>query len=109
MNLSCELSPCQMCTRVADPENCENKCCTLWRNWFLSRWAILHAYPRHLMEKPPEMAGSCIGGVRYAMPHQVRDYLEKDPCQGCRCGADLCRTPCRARQNWAKTRSEVLQ
>ena len=31
-------SPCVTCTRVKDPENCENKSCQVWREWFIRRW-----------------------------------------------------------------------
>ena len=37
-------SPCVGCTRVACPENCENKLCKDWKAWFLGRWAGIHAY-----------------------------------------------------------------
>ena len=109
MNLQCGISPCVGCTRVADPENCENKSCNLWRSWFLTRWALLHSYPRRQMEAPRESLGVGVGGRTYAHPVQVRDYLHKDPCRGCACGADLCRTPCRARQHWARAHGEVGQ
>lgn len=31
-------SPCLACTRVKDPEECENKQCKAWRDWFIRRW-----------------------------------------------------------------------
>ncbi len=96
-----EVSPCVFCTRVRNPEDCENKNCPQWRAWFLAKWALLHSYPRRLMDAPRTTCGLQIGGQRYAHPVQVQDYRHRDPCQTCRCGADLCRTPCRARQNWA--------
>ena len=37
-------SPCRRCTRVTDPDNCENKRCGIWQRWFLGRWAWIHAY-----------------------------------------------------------------
>ena len=33
--------PCDTCTRVKDPKNCENKQCQVWRNWFLRKWEEL--------------------------------------------------------------------
>ena len=30
-------NPCLTCTRVKDQENCENKSCQAWREWFLRR------------------------------------------------------------------------
>lgn len=109
MHMCYEISPCVTCVRVKDPNSCENKCCGQWRSWFLSRWALLHAYPRRQMEQPVGTVGVMVGGVRYAAPHQVKNYLAKDPCRGCACTQDLCPYPCRARQNWAKAHGEVLQ
>lgn len=37
-------SPCETCTRVKDPGNCENKRCKDWEVWFLKRWAEIHGY-----------------------------------------------------------------
>lgn len=31
-------SPCAGCTRVPDPEDCENKRCAPWRQWYIERW-----------------------------------------------------------------------
>lgn len=36
--------PCDSCRRVAQPAECENKRCSQWQNWFLSRWALIHGY-----------------------------------------------------------------
>lgn len=33
--------PCDRCTRVGNPENCENKNCVPWRQWFSYRWEQL--------------------------------------------------------------------
>ena len=30
--------PCTGCTRVADPELCENKRCKVWQTWFMRSW-----------------------------------------------------------------------
>ena len=96
-----EMSPCLYCTRVMDPEDCENKSCKLWQKWFLRRWAVIRAYPRRMMDGPGQPVGVELGGKVYAHPVQVRDYLGKDPCEGCLCDGELCKTPCRARQRWA--------
>ena len=103
------MNPCLVCTRVADPRECDNKKCTPWQNWFLSRWALIREYPRRQHQQPMPQLGVRIGGVCYAHPEQVKDYLRRDPCQDCACGEDVCKTPCRARQNWAKTYKEVHQ
>ena len=39
-------SPCVNCTRVANPECCENKNCKLWKSWFLRRWGAIYGYGR---------------------------------------------------------------
>ena len=39
-------SPCVNCTRVANPGDCENKNCKLWKTWFLRRWAAIYGYGR---------------------------------------------------------------
>lgn len=31
-------NPCETCTRVKDPGNCENKNCRTWREWFVQKW-----------------------------------------------------------------------
>ena len=37
-------SPCKTCTRVKNPGDCENKCCGVWRNWYLRRWKLIHGF-----------------------------------------------------------------
>lgn len=37
-------SPCKGCTRVLNPDGCENKYCKEWKAWFLHRWALIHRY-----------------------------------------------------------------
>lgn len=100
--------PCISCNRVLDPDNCENKNCQLWRSWFVDSWDSLRRQPRLQKELPPVKEGVVIGGVRYAMPHRVKGYLEKDPCEGCRCPRDLCVVPCRVKRDWDGAR-KLLQ
>ena len=103
------VSPCMRCTRVANPRDCDNKDCKVWRSWFVEKWDALRTQPRLEIErKTKEMEGVVIGGVRYAMPHRVRSYLEKDPCVGCVCPRDLCVLPCRVKRDWVKAREDVL-
>lgn len=101
-------SPCLSCTRVADPRDCENKNCQLWRRWFIARWEALRACARADMEHRPEKVGVTVSGVTYAAPHQVKKYLTEDPCHSCICPADLCRLPCPLKLNWQKAREDVL-
>ena len=37
-------SPCPGCTRVQNPDMCENKYCKDWKAWFLRQWAQIHRY-----------------------------------------------------------------
>jgi len=109
MRLYIDVSPCTGCTRVSDPNACENKNCQLWQRWFISRWDRLRSYPRRLMDRKGEPVGVPLGGNYYAAPHLTRAFMQKDPCAGCMCTAELCRTPCRARQRWAKAHEGVRQ
>lgn len=102
-------SPCLSCTRVADPRSCDNKNCKPWQQWFLDRWAMIHAYPRQSMEKADlKPVGVKVGGRHYAAPHQVRKYLATDPCKECLCPRDLCGSPCRVRRAWEESRKEAF-
>ena len=108
MNCSNQASPCVGCMRVKDPGDCENKNCKLWQRWFVHKWDQLRAYPRLRMDlEPPKPVGVHIAGRRYALPHQVKTYLENDPCQNCVCPRELCLTPCRNRRMWEKAKNEV--
>ena len=100
--------PCLNCTRVDNPAECENKECMPWRRWFIESWDSLRREPRLLREAHLETEGVDIGGTRYALPHRVHGYLEKDPCGDCLCPRDLCRIPCRIKRNWVKAK-ELLQ
>ncbi|MBQ7341013.1 MAG: hypothetical protein IJW41_02460 [Oscillospiraceae bacterium] len=99
----CDPSPCLTCTRVRDPENCENKGCKVWRQWFIKRWELIHRYPREAMEQMElKPVGVNVGGRVYAAPHQVEDYRMKDPCGDCLCPKELCHSPCPLRREWLK-------
>lgn len=98
-------SPCLCCQRVADPRNCDNKNCVQWRQWFLARWELIRRYPRqHMEDAVLKPVGVPVGGRHYAAPHQVKTYLQTDPCQACICPRDLCSTPCRVRRAWEETK-----
>ena len=100
--------PCITCTRVTDPANCENKDCRLWQRWYVETWNQMRAAPRLDREqRPKETEGIVIGGVRYALPHRVDGYLQRDPCKGCLCPRDLCVIPCRIKRDWASARELV--
>lgn len=36
--------PCETCTRVKEPKNCENKLCQQWQLWFFERWEEINNY-----------------------------------------------------------------
>lgn len=97
------------CVRVPDPEQCENKNCKVWRAWFVERWEQLRQIPRQQLEQARrEPVGVAIGSHHYAAPHQVRSYLAQDPCGGCLCPKDLCRTPCQVKRAWQEARARVM-
>lgn len=102
------LSPCLTCPKGMDIRSCEDKRCTVWRKWFLSRWDRIHRYPRLVMEQSePVPVGVPLGGRYYATPHQVRSYLQNDPCGGCGCLGSLCDTPCRIKKAWEQAKEMV--
>ena len=102
-------SPCLTCTRVPDPRACDNKECRPWRQWFIDRWALIHAYGRYHMEQTElRPTGVVIGGKVYTQPDRVRNYLSKDPCEGCICSKDLCSVPCRNKRIWLRNREDVF-
>ncbi len=39
--------PCSNCRRVPKPNNCENKSCKVWREWFLKKWTEINACVNH--------------------------------------------------------------
>ena len=94
-------SPCLTCTRVKNPKNCESKVCKDWQTWFIARWDAMRSRIRdEITMATTEEHGVPLGGNRYASPHQVRDFLQKDPCKTCHCPKELCETPCRLRLVW---------
>lgn len=101
-------SPCRTCTRVADPDKCENKNCQVWQRWFINSWDGMRAYPRVVRDfMSPQPVGVPLGGRHYAAPHEVMWYMGIDPCSECLCNQDLCKTPCRVRLAWEKFGEEV--
>lgn len=99
----CDPSPCKVCSRVKDPENCENKNCKVWRDWFCERWELIHRFPRVMMENMElKPAGVKVGGRVYPAPHQVEEYQKSNPCDKCLCPKDLCKSPCKLRRQWLK-------
>jgi len=103
------IKPCICCNRVADPANCEDKSCRVWRRWFVESWNAMRQEPRLSREAQPRIPeGTVIGGVRYALPHRVHSYLQNDPCEGCLCPRDLCVIPCRIKRDWVGA-VELLQ
>lgn len=101
-------SPCLKCTRVRDPQACENKLCKDWQAWFIDRWESMREYVREQMdETTTKEIGVPLGGERYAHPHRIREYWKEDPCQRCLCPKELCQVPCAARMAWAEKQSGV--
>ena len=101
-------SPCFECTRVRDPQACENKICREWQGWFLGRWDAMRENVRKQMDATTTCdIGIPLGGERYAPPHRMQAYLADDPCDRCLCPKDLCHMPCPARMNWAEKNAGV--
>ena len=72
-----KICPCVGCTRVPDPEKCDNKDCKLWRKWFLANWELIHGfYLKHVPAVP------------------------RDPCESCQCPPEMCFTKCPQRLAW---------
>ncbi len=100
-------SPCLRCARVKNPRDCENKSCPEWQRWFLDRWEMIRAYFRQQMEQAElRPDGVRIGGNVYTQPERVRNYLGKDPCDGCMCPKDLCTHPCRVKRIWSEAKGD---
>ena len=101
-------SPCLKCTRVKDPQSCENKLCKDWQVWFINRWEAIRNNVRSQMEGTvTQDIGIPLGGERYANPHRIREYLQEDPCRRCLCPKDVCHTPCQTRIVWGEKHNEV--
>ena len=43
--------PCDTCTRVFDPRNCENKTCRVWQKWFLQSWEDMRQHCARIVEE----------------------------------------------------------
>lgn len=101
-------SPCLTCSRVRDPDNCENKLCKDWQAWFIDRWETMRAnvFSQVRQQKAAEQGAISVGGRQYSHPEHVRSYLRKDPCRECICPKDLCSTPCAVRKAWDAARSK---
>lgn len=103
------VNPCLSCTLVQDPENCQNKNCTLWQQWFIHRWDQMRLCCRKEMEERElSPIGVNIGGNYYLPAHRRLAYLRKNPCDECPCPKDLCQTPCQLRRTWDAAREEWL-
>lgn len=101
-------SPCSTCTRVRDPQNCENKLCKDWQAWFIDRWEAMRENVRAQMDEAPmQDLGIPLGGQRYVSPHRIREYRKQDPCRRCQYPKDHCHSPCPSKLAWAKMQQEV--
>ena len=101
------ISPCLHCTRVRDPEACENKNCKTWRQWFAGRWEYTRKLYRAGMDRCQKKRGVPLGGCRYASPHTTEAYLQTDPCDRCKLPKALCNTPCKVRTDWSEVKHEL--
>ena len=94
-------SPCLTCTRVKNPQDCENKNCGDWRRWFIARWEATRKLPRLQKELSVPLPDTiAVGGVQYRHPDSYRDFIGKDPCDSCEFPKDLCKGPCPEKRAW---------
>ena len=101
------ISPCLHCTRVRDPQNCENKNCKPWREWFFAQWEQTRKLYRKGMDYTTQKQGIPLGGQRYCSPHRVTEYLQTDPCEVCKLPGELCDKPCQQKIQWEQVHKEV--
>ena len=97
-------SPCLTCTRVTDPQACENKRCARWRQWFMGRWALIYAYGQ-LYLHPLDPAASS-GSIGMKAPAEDFQQTGADPCDSCICERDMCAAPCRTKRAWLREQEE---
>ena len=101
-------SPCSECTRVKDPQNCENKQCKEWQAWYIDRWETMRKNVRAQMDDAPLLdLGVPLGGQRYISPHRIREYCSEDPCSRCLYPKDSCHFPCPSKLAWASVQCGV--
>lgn len=79
-------SPCETCTRVADPTQCENKKCGPWIRWFTGTWD-----------------DTC------KLFTQPREDRRIDPCMQCSCPSRACSLPCARKRDWQIEEGEVYE
>lgn len=103
-------SPCIICQRVRDPQNCENKLCKDWQAWFIDRWESMR---RGVMQAEQ---GQCIqseavsvGGEKYHHPDRVRQFLAEGPCLRCLRSRGLCTKPCQVRRTWENEKEKMRE
>lgn len=36
--------PCKNCDRVKNPEDCQNKSCQTWQDWFTYQWSLFNSF-----------------------------------------------------------------
>ena len=101
------ISPCQYCTRVKDPQNCENKNCKPWREWFFTQWEQTRKRYRKGMDTIGVKRGVPLGGERYEAPHRVTEYLNTNPCDACKLPRELCHKACKQLLEWKQIQKEV--
>ena len=100
--------PCRNCTRVRDPQNCENKICKDWQAWFFERWDNMRNQVRNeihgegIKGKPIS-----VGGRKYHHPDMVRQFLHGDPCIRCPWRDGLCGTTCYEKKMWLEAKEVI--
>ena len=103
-------SPCTTCQRVRDPQNCENKICREWQQWFIDRWEAMRRSVQQA-EQGKSVQGETIsvGGERYHHPDRVRRFLGENPCMRCHRRDGLCLSPCKVRETWDSEKEKLRE
>lgn len=99
-------SPCLVCRRVKDPQDCENKLCKEWQAWFIARWDAMRTNVLKSFNEPQQQADIQVGGTGYVHPDRVKAYLSCNPCQTCVFKAH-CEAPCGIRKAWDERREKA--
>ena len=99
-------SPCFTCTRVPDPRACDNKECRPWRQWFIDRWALIHAYGQLNLPTLDPCAKHDTESSR-GLKRTIQQ-TGKDPCEECICPKDFCAVPCKSKRMWQEQKEDVF-
>lgn len=100
--------PCEVCTRVRRPEDCENKTCKEWQQWFIERWDAMRSSVLQSDAGESRMGDTIrVGGTEYHHPDQTRRFLAVNPCHKCIRAATLCAGACDTKKAWIAAKERI--